>query len=52
MGGNEAEEVAAAVVVTATMPGCRIGGRVGPSPVFGESLGARAQYCQKNVAHI
>ena len=50
MGGNEAEEVAAAVVVTATMPGCRIGGRV--TGFFGESLGARAQYCQKNVAHI
>jgi hypothetical protein len=34
VGRNEAEEVAAAVVVTAAMPGCRIGRRVGPSPVF------------------
>jgi hypothetical protein len=34
VGRNEAEEVAAAVVVTATMPGCRIGRRVGPVAGF------------------
>jgi len=43
MGGNEAEEVAAAVVVTATMPGCRIGGRVGPSPAFSGKVWAHGR---------
>jgi hypothetical protein len=52
MGGNEAEEVAAAVVVTATMPGCRSAAGWARRPAFSGKIWARGLKIVRRMWHI